>query len=245
MNHKNLIDLSNLSDEEFINSIITPYHYPIAQNSSISFGIKNLNEQIIICSNDYANVIGYSTFKEAMFKQPDVDYERCFGTIEQFNLQMSFLQNKKRAFQYIYKDTSSNEMYLTVTEPLLNMSGILVGKKEVDIQLKIFSHRELVEKHFKRYNIEAAALEDIANYIQLTEKEEVILFMLIGGYSQQEIGTFLNASRSYILKVIAESLCMKFELGIVSTKLLIEKAIYLGFANFIPAKFMATLNKNF
>jgi hypothetical protein len=131
---------------------------------------------------------------------------------------------------------------MTITEPLFNFQGKVIGKKETDVPLQLVSHRDLVEKHFKRYNVELVALENITGLISLNEKEEVVLFMLIGGYSQLEIGDLLGVSRSYVLKIISENLCVKFGLTIASTKLLIEKAIMLGFANFIPSKFLSTLN---
>ena len=234
---------TSINEDNFMERIVLPGHYPLAKFNAARFCIRNLQEQIMICSNDYAYEIGYTTFQKAQGKQPDVDYERITGTQEQFILQMNYLKKHKKSFHFMYKDINSSGFYLTVSEPVLSLSGNVIGKKETDVKLKLFSHREIIENHFGRFKIDIAALENITEFIQLTEKEELILFMLVGGYSQQEIGSFLNLSRSAILKTIAEQLCPKFGLEIVSTKLLIEKAIALGLANFIPARFLNKLNE--
>lgn len=225
-------------NEEFLEKFIIPYHYHSAMNNSLRFGVRDNQERIVICSNDYAHDLGFKNFNEAMFKRPDYDYERQVGTPEHFAIQMNHLNSTKRSFNYIYKNNSDNMLYTTLTEPVFNLGGEIIGKKEIDIKLKLVSHREIIEHHFKKFDLAVATNENmINNKIQLNEKEEMVLFMLIAGYTQNEIGDFLKVSRSYILKLISEQLCIKFSLNIVSTKLLIDTAINLGYANMIPKKF--------
>lgn len=78
--------------------------------------------------------------------------------------------------------------------------------------------------------------------IFLTEIEETILFLLISNYSQQEIAQLLKYSRKKVVKIIAESLCSKFELPVLSTKLLINKAIAKGYSMIIPTKLLPKVN---
>lgn len=230
------------NDDDFMSRFILPAHYPIASGSDIRFRIRNMQEQIIICSNDYAQEIGFKDFNSTMFKRPDIDYERIIGSPEAFAIQMNYLKRHKKSFHFIYKYPAANGFYMTVSEPIVNFYGEVIGKKESDLQLKLLSHREIIENHFKRYNVAMVSMENILEHIELTTREELILFMLIGGYSQQEIGQFLHLSRSAILKIIAGSLCPKFNLDTVSSKLLVEKAVFMGFANYIPESFMHRLN---
>ncbi len=74
--------------------------------------------------------------------------------------------------------------------------------------------------------------------ISLTENEEAVLFLLLYHYSQQEIAQVLKCSRSEVVKIIAENLCIKFDLPILSTKLLITKAMSQGYAMVIPEKLL-------
>ncbi len=226
------------NDEDFFDQIVIPYHYQIAVNNSTRFGIKNVDEKIIICSNDFATPMGYNSFKEAINKVPDVDYPRQFGTFEYFQKQLDYLRTMKKAFHYIYYDKFDKTIYTSITEPIINSQGRLIGKKETDIKNSIFSHRELVLQHFKRFNTNVAALDNANIDIKLSEREEIIIFMLIAGFTQQEIGEFLGISRATIFKAIAENLCVKFDIGLVSTKLLIDKTIALGYANLIPRAFL-------
>lgn len=78
---------------------------------------------------------------------------------------------------------------------------------------------------------------DSIEMIELTEIEELILFMLIADYSQQEIAQTLKCSRKQVVEIISESLCVKFELPILSTALLIDKAIAKGYNMVIPRLF--------
>ena len=98
--HKNLNKTPTLSDDVFFNKIVIPYHYQIAINNSYRFGIKNINEKTIICSNDYATSMGYNEFTSAMNKTPDIDYKRRFGSYKDFNKQLNYLQDHKKSFHY-------------------------------------------------------------------------------------------------------------------------------------------------
>lgn len=229
-------------DNAFMDQFILPSHYALARSSAVRFCVRNLNEQIIICSDDYAKETGYNNFKEIMYKQPDIDYDRIIGSRKYFLLQMNYLKLHKKNFNFIYKDVIHEGFYMSTSEPILNFAKDVIGKKESDTRLKLLSHREIIENHFNKHAIEIAALTNITKDIKLSHRGEIVLFMLIGGYSQNSIGQFMGFSRTQILKIIDQELCPKFGLTITSTKQLIEKAISLGFAHYIPESFLEQLN---
>ncbi|HMT02967.1 MAG TPA: hypothetical protein PKD00_06605 [Burkholderiales bacterium] len=234
------------SAEDFLKKVTIPAHWSIASQNNIRFTINDISGRLIICSEKYAHDIGFNNFYEAMFKMPGKDYKPFFKETNYFIAQKNSSENKKKVFHYIYKANHNGIIYLSTSEPILDLKGNTIATKDVDLEVKPITHREVIEKHFKRndINLVAPCLEDVAPIIPLTENEELILFMLIAGYSQQEIGVLLNYSRSYIVKIIAEGLCVKFGLPALSTKALIDKAVSMGYALFIPNKFLDVLNDN-
>lgn len=230
-----------LTAENFLNDIIVPAYWGLA-SSNVRFGVSDLDERLIICSENYAKEVGFKDFKEAMNKRPGIDYPRYGGTPEDFAIQRQFLKTQKRSFNYVCKYQNNGAFYMSTAEPVINTNGEVIGKKEVDVELKLFSHRDIVESYFKRYGSNIAAMEDITKTINLTEREEMVLFMLLAGFTQKEIGEFLSVSRTYILKIIAEGLCVKLGLKVVSTKSLVERAVALGYTRLVPAKFLEVFN---
>lgn len=238
MNIDDIVLEQNINDsEDFFSKVVVPAYWGLA-GTGVRFGISDLNERLIICSDNYAQEVGFKNFKSAMNRMPGVDYPRYGGEASHFEIQRDFLIKHKRPFNYICKYKNSGKLYITTTEPVLDVNGELIGKREFDNEFKLFRHRELVERFFNRYDINVVALEDIKESVNLTEKEEVVLFMLIAGYSQYEIAELMGISRTYVLKIIAEGLCIKFDMSLISTKLLVDKALSLGYGNFIPEKFM-------
>lgn len=239
-----LDDLSNLAidDADFMSKFILPAHYPLAINSEVRFSIQDCSERVIICSSDHAKDRGFKDVKAAINKQPDIDFQRNTLTgRNEFNIHINYLKAHKKSTQYVYRNKKSNILFLTTSEPIINFAGEVIGRKDNDAPFRMISHRDVIERHFKNYGVDTFSMENLTN-IQLSEQEELVIFMLIGGYSQQEIADFMKISRGMVSKIIAEKLCVKFEMTIISTKLLIEKAVSCGFANIIPEKFFAYLN---
>lgn len=238
--------LKKIDVDTFLQQIIVPSFLGLTKQDII-FTIHSLDEKLILLSDKFARQIGFSNYKLAINKYPGKDYPRYVGEEVHFDLQKKFLQFEKQPFDYIYrmKNNEDNTLYLCTSEPIINLSGEVIAKKEVSRPIKLLSHRDIIEKHFKRFGTNIASLKNISPSNLLFSKiEEIILFMLIGGYTQKEIADFLDYSRSYIVKIIAENICPKLGITFFSTKLLIEKAIDMGFGMLIPEEFLFTLNSH-
>ncbi|MFN8770731.1 MAG: hypothetical protein ACK5Z5_09820 [Neisseriaceae bacterium] len=176
------------------------------------------------------------------------------GLCIKFNLNMvstKSLIEKAIALEYTrfiperLQETFNKEMVnFSIVDIKSAINSEITEEKHADINLKLFSHRDIIETYFKSNNSNNYMIEVANNAIKLNEQEEVVLFMLLAGLTQKEIGDLLGFSRSYILKIIAESLCVKFKLSMLSTKSLIEKAVALGYARLIPAKFLRVFDFN-
>lgn len=238
--------LKTIDADTFLQQIIVPSFLGLTQQDII-FTIHSLDEKLILLSDKFAKQIGFPNYKLAINKYPGIDYPRYVGEVIHFELQKKFLQFEKQPFDYIYrmKNNVDNTLYLCTSEPIININGEVIAKKEMSRPIKLLSHRDIIEKHFKRFGTNIASLKNITTSNLLFSKtEEIILFMLIGGYTQKEIAEFLDYSRSYIVKIIAENICPKLGINFFSTKLLIDKALEMGFGMLIPEEFLFTLNNH-
>jgi|GEM_PF-2838851 len=246
---KHLKHIKEINEEthssSFWDQIIIPAYWGMAIQN-LTFTIHNHQETLILTSNCYAQELGFRSFEEAVYTKPGIDYPRLYDDSQENHfLAMDFLIKEKKPFDYFYKKKNNCELlFISTVEPVFDTKGAVIGKRELARSIQLPAHRELVETHFKRFNTNLAALKNIRPHTpKLSEQEEIILFMLISGYSQHEIGELLGYSRSNIVKIIAEKLCPKFKLTYLSTKALIDKAIFMGYAKLIPAPFLETLNK--
>ena len=234
---------TKMNNESFLEKIIIPANMG-ATKQNIKFRIHDLKHKMIIVSDVWAKKLGFKNSVDAMNKTIGIDCPYKITTQKQMDLKSEFLIKTKRAFDFLYRDAyTDNTIYITTAEPIFNLNGEVIGSKELDRPMKILSHRDIIEHHFKRFGTNAIRLTNLNEIIKLNEKEEIILFMLIGGYSQQEIADFLKYSRSYIVKIINENLCPKFGLPALSTKILIDKAVSLGYSFLIPNSFLNIANE--
>ncbi|MBX9597609.1 MAG: hypothetical protein K2X04_03425 [Burkholderiales bacterium] len=100
--------------EDDFDRFILPAYLQLARNDSLRFCVRDNQEKVIICSNDYANDIGYYDYNEAMNKRPDYEYERRTGTPEHFIMQMNYINSTKKSFNYTYINKTDNQLYLTL-----------------------------------------------------------------------------------------------------------------------------------
>jgi hypothetical protein len=85
-------------------------------------------------------------------------------------LSCSKINSTKKSFNCTYINKTDNQLYLTITEPVFSPRGDIIGKKEIDTLLKPISHRGIIEKHFKRFNIDVVANKNIIQQIILSEQ---------------------------------------------------------------------------
>lgn len=235
--------MENKINNKFLEKYIIPTYLGFVYSDCL-FALQDLNETLILASNKYAKTIGFKDFIEAYLKKPGIDYKRLYGDEHHYELQKKFLIKYKKPIDYLHTTTIDNNIHLCSVEPILNNDGEIIAKKEISRPINLLSHREIIERHFKKNPSKILTTNKILDTINLTEREEIILFMLISGYSQDEIANFLHCSRSQIAKIIVRNLCFKFGITALSTKGLIEKAIAMGYSMIIPSSILATLNLN-
>lgn len=122
---------------------------------------------------------------------------------------------------------------LVINLPIFNQYKRCFAVKSISRPLTdVVASSELITVRLRRYNCPGIILSNVFG-VKMDEREEIILSLLLMQKSQKEIAAALNTSRSNIAKIIGQ-ICIKFEVNGYSSKTLIDKAIHLGYSNWIP-----------
>ena len=109
--------------------------------------------------------------------------------------------------------------------PIHLNDGSLVGIHAIGRPFNLPSHMEILLKHSR---ISLQECRKLNQSVELSSKEQMILFLLIAGFTQEEVGEYLGYSRGHIAKTIATEICPKFGLHGSSTKMLVRLAVFNG-----------------
>lgn len=223
----------NKQNENFIKKFIVPAFMGLIKQNMI-FCIQDLSGKIILSSQKYRNLFFTKSPLNTLNKKEEVKLPFIYENSLFSSILNENIKEPQKPIDFI--STINEQLYLITCEPLFNNNKILAIKNYFR-PFRIISHRELTYIHFKKFEINIAALSDI-HKPKLTEKEKVVLFMLITGYNQKEIANYIRSSRSLVAKIISNGLCPKFNIAGSASKILIDKAISLGLASFIPKEFI-------
>jgi hypothetical protein len=70
--------------------------------------------------------------------------------------------------------------------------------------------------------------------LSLPTRQHEILYLILQGIPQEYAAQILNIKRGTLARIISEQICPKFNIHGSNTKLLIEKAMQLGFHRYMP-----------
>ncbi len=223
----------NKQNENFIKKFIVPAFMGLMKQNII-LCIQDLSGKIILSSQKYKFLFLNKSPLNTSIKKEEIKLPLIYGNPIFSSIFDKHIKDSKKPMDFI--STINEQLYLITCEPLFNNNKILAIKNYLR-PFRIISPKEITYIHFNKFKINMATLSDIHKPI-LTEKEKVVLFMLITGYNQKEIATYIRSSRSLVAKIISNGLCPKFNIAGSASKILIDKAISLGLASFIPKEFI-------
>ncbi|MFN8769695.1 MAG: sigma factor-like helix-turn-helix DNA-binding protein [Neisseriaceae bacterium] len=120
-----------------------------------------------------------------------------------------------------FKDIERLVLFSSI--PIKLDNGKIVGVQVIGRFANLPSHMEIILKHSQP---NALAITELPMTVELNNREQMIVYLLIAGFTQEEIGKYLGYSRGHIAKIIATAICPKFGLKGSSTKRLIKLAVY-------------------
>ena len=192
------------------------------------YGVSDCFAQYFGMTNGLGNLTGT---KLVEFAHPNnLEHQRFVNQVSKHLLE------KQQVVKEIH--LHNGQLYFCTFSPLYNERNRLVGtygliepinQALIDIKLS--------QMLIKRHGILALNSVNLSG-IKLSKIEEMVIFGLIAGYSLQGIADYLQKSRSYISKIICESLCTKFAIPGYSSRLLADKLVSSGFNHFIPEQLL-------
>ncbi|MBY0379038.1 MAG: hypothetical protein K2P99_01415, partial [Burkholderiales bacterium] len=126
---------------------------------------------------------------------------------------------------FVVKFKENENLILFSLVPININDASLARIQAIGRPFNLPSHMEILLKHSR---ISLQGYRKLTQSIDLSSKEQMILFLLIAGFTQEEVGKYLGYSRGHIAKTIAVEICPKFGLCGSSTKMLVRLAVFNG-----------------
>lgn len=220
--------------DEYISKFIVPV-FSGSLKSSVAWHIRKLSGEFVLCSHWYAKRIGYDDHNELIGKNiQDVMGGVTKGYQNDVFPKVNHAVGQGHMVDLIDDYSGDDGISLVSLQPLCMPDGKVAAIYGVRRPVQLPSWRELIISHMRKFDT-SLAIVGTSILFDLSYNAELILFFLINGFVQEEIAKFLNVSRGYVAKIIANELCPKFNIDGCSTKLLVDKAIDLGLSSYVPS----------
>lgn len=192
-------------------------------NNGFNF-ISHLNGELAFASERLCKKLGHPYYKEINCKK--------FGELlEKYSnySQTTMLNNIQQLIEgadiidVVVKFKNSQQLILFTLMAIKLDDGTMVGVQAFGRDIKLLSHMEIILNHSSP---KLSPPDDLPVGIDLNSREQMIVSLLIAGFTQVEIGEYLQCSRGHVAKLIATEICPKFGIKGSSTKRLVKLAIY-------------------
>jgi hypothetical protein len=192
-------------------------------NSGFNF-ISHLNGELAFASERLCKKLGYMSYKEMNYKKfGDLleKYSNYSKAIMLNNIQQ--LIEGAEIIDVVVKFKNSQQLILFTLMAIKLNDGTIVGVQTFGRDIKLLSHMEIILNHSAS---KPSPPDELPVDIDLNSREQMIISLLIAGFTQVEIGEYLQCSRGHVAKLIATEICPKFGIKGSSTKRLVKMAIY-------------------
>ncbi len=213
----------------FIEKVLIPSFMGLVDKNIYKI-VYDVSGKIIFATNKAAKSYGFDNWlqiKDKKLSQLPTKHEELFKEIESIR---EVVINKQQVIDYLYFAEFSKkfDVQLVSHAPIFMPDGEILGSIITSRKFWLFNLKHL----FNRLHKKSLIIEE--DDIHLSNRQEEILFLIMMGFSQREIATFLKISRGTVAKIIAQDICPKFNINGSSTRLLIEKAFNLNYPKRIP-----------
>lgn len=242
--------MANFSHEPFLDEYITNNFIQLLDLPMYSC-LYDQSFKLVICTNQSAKSLGYMSWENAV----GISYEddschvlarAIFGSsysdehkdsINKYAAMILDFQKdvflNKRAISFFDLLPYNNQFnsYLVTYVPIIDKTGAVVAIQSHAIESKFFGFQE----HFYTLYDSGDTKNNFPDKIELTRREEEVMFLLANGLNQEQIAQTLQTSRSTIATIIATKLCVKFNIPGSNTGYLTKLAMERGYFQYIPS----------
>lgn len=256
------VKLDDESIKDYLRDNIIPGFLPLL-NQQIYSVIFNRHHEFVICTNLSAASIGFDSWQNAQglsIKEHtnEEKIRKVFGAlytpefarlIHCYAEDVCKLQNqvfksgKMISFMDLLPYGGKFSSFLINYIPIFHPCGEVIAIQSFAIASRLFSSQEFLLQIMEDDEINCGE-----NRINLTQREQEIIFLVANGITQEQIAQILNLHRSTIANIISKQLCVKFGLAGSRTKDLAKIAIQYEFHQKIPRSlyrpFIVVLNQD-
>jgi len=232
----------------YLQEKIVPGFLPLIEQKILSCIYDN-NFQIVVCTNHSAQSVGLNHWEEAVGKSyADIPaiYEKVYDAeyvlryrkdLEKYAAQilemqkLVFIHKQVISFFDVFPYDETFKSHVITYVPLFDTNKEVIG-------FQSFAHKSrllCVYEYFINSNGRDESLITSRRLCGgLTKREEEILFLLANRFKQDEIAKILKITRSTVATIIANQLCVKFNIPRTNTALLTRIAMDQGYSQYIP-----------
>lgn len=240
--------LTPAEKRDYLEQVVIPGFLPLVDKPLYSF-ICDDEYKLVICTNMNAHSLDYENWQEMIglsYKDPS---EHLIKKVFKDKYDSSYreeidkyIQTILEAQEFVLTTGQISSMfdllpyngtfksYLVLYTPIFHPNGEVVALQSFSHESKFFGFKE----HFFQTNEIAKITAPSHIQVNLTKREEEVIFLLANGLTQEQISRVLNLSRSTIANLIANQLSEKFNIAGANTHLLTKIAVESGLFQQIP-----------
>ncbi len=246
--------LSESERNKYLEETVIPL-FKGMQNQDIYSSLFDVNGRVIMATNKNAVDTGFKTHEELIGLSyadatPELitrvigdaakdNTERIIKACQKIHKLLLACVEYKRVVNFIdlipYKNLFQS--YLETYIPIFHPSGEVVAVQSLTAEFKMFDINQLlfvteVNEIKSRAKTIAIPAEDPP--FKLPSRQHEILYLILQGIPQEYAAQILNIKRGTLARIISEQICPKFNIHGSNTKLLIERAMAMGFQHHMP-----------
>ncbi len=236
--------LTTIEKQQYINEVLLPNFKHILKNN-VHASLFDEELKLKICTDLSARSVGFKSWQEI----ENTSYLDChnqdlmgkvFGKFySEQNIPLLILhaqriiQLQKHVFKtgtiiYFIDLLPYNNMFtsfMVTFLPIYHHSGEIIALQSIAIENKFFN--------FQDYIYNDGRFRPKTSTVELTQREDEVIFLLANSITQEKIGQLLKISRSTVANCINQ-LCLKFDIAGSNTRLLGELATQHGYHTSVP-----------
>lgn len=240
----------NFSCEPFLNEYINNNFIQLLDLPIYSC-LYDQSFKLVICTNQSAKSLGYESWNNVVgisyqddschmlaraifglsYSEKHIDSINKYAAMILGFQKDVFLNKRVISFFDLLPYNNQFNTYLVTYVPIINKAGEVVAVQSHAIESKFFGFQE----HFYTLYDSGDTRNNFPDKIDLTRREEEIMFLLANGLNQEQVAQTLQISRSTIATIIATKLCVKFNIPGSNTGYLTKLAMERGYFQYIPS----------
>ena len=230
-----MINTNVLTNKDFIDSILLPYVSSFKKTTLEMMVFDTSGTLLFVTKPLIENVYNQKHMPDELIgKKVATILSSDTNTIDFLYQLISHMQHKKEVIDTLSQKYGNKKKLTLFTNIPIMHNGDVIAVQSISRKIEPNQINEAVFKEYTvRFGINNTYLDNPLD-IDLTYKEEILLALLILSYPQKVIAEVFQCSRSNIAKMISYSICPKLNITTGSTKLLVEKAIQMGYHQYLP-----------